>query len=157
MSIRRLLTLCVFLTAAAAGPAAAAPPIHMTIDGHWYTLADGPRLWWYDGYGFYMPTAGATGCRRSDGEAQTFGGIGLYVGQFFFPIYRIKAFSYRAIPQIPGHFLMEYKTEPGNIICDNEVPSPIPDAIFRNGFDASGSVPIPGETIFLNGFEARTL
>jgi hypothetical protein len=157
MSTRPLLALCMMFCVTLATPSPAATrPIYMTIDGHWYgPLPDGPSVWWYDGYGFYMPTTPAAGCRRDDGSSQVFGNPGLYVGQFFFPIYRIKWFSYRNLPQIPGYFLMEYRTEPGNIVCDNEIPNPIPDAIFKNGFDPA-SVVIPGDTIYLDGFEART-
>lgn len=147
--------LALALSLFAAGSVSAAPPIYMQLDGRWYTIGDGPRIWWYDGYGFYMPTSTATGCVRANGGSQTFGGIGLYLGQFFYPVYRIKAFSYRSIPQLPGYFGMYYTSEPGDMVCDNEIPSPIPDKIFANGFERTGPLVIPGDTIFIGWFDAN--
>lgn len=136
-------------TAATWPAAAAAPPVYVELDGRWYHVGNGPAVFWYDGYGFYMPTAGAAGCRRADGQGQAFGGTGLYVGQFFFPVYRITDFAYRSIPQLPGRYVARYASEPRNIVCDNEIPSPLPDALFRNGFDRSA----PTDRIFAWGFD----
>jgi hypothetical protein len=143
------LALAALLGLASIDAARADAPFYVQLDGHWYTVADGPRMFWNDGYGFYMPTTTASGCRRADGQSQTFGGTGLYVGMFFFPVYRITSFKYRTIPQLPGKFVMKYVSEPGNIICDNEIPSPIPDQIFRNGFER----PVPADAIFIDSFD----
>ncbi|MFM2287718.1 MAG: hypothetical protein RL684_861 [Pseudomonadota bacterium] len=127
---------------------AADAPIYLQLDGRWYSVADGPRVWWFNGYGFYMPTATAAGCRRDDGQPQEFGGVGAYLGAFFYPVYRITSFHYRPLPQLPGKAVMSYRTAPGNIVCDNEIESPIPDPVFRDGFDLAPSM-------FRDGFDGR--
>lgn len=128
-------------------------PAYTSIDGRWYAMADAPRPWWSYGVGIYSPSSTASNCRRSDGQPQAFGPIGLYLGQFFYPVYRIKAFAYRSIPQLPGYKVLEYRSESGNVICDNEIPSPIPDPIFASGFQ--GSVVVPVDRVFADSFQTR--
>ncbi len=126
--------------------ASSAATLYMVLDGRWYAVNSAPTTFWADGYGYYMPAATAGGCVRSDGQGQDFGNPGLYLGQFFFPVYRITSFSYRSIPALPGKFVVTYHSEPGNIVCDNQIPDPT-DVIFRNGYEVN-------QTIFASPFEA---
>jgi hypothetical protein len=131
-------------------------PNYLEIDGHWYqftTAQPGQAPWsFYGSLGSIAWTATATNCRRADG-----GWIGteppmMYYGPSAFGI-PINFVFFRLLPTDSTKGWMHYDTRYGNVICDNEIPSPIPDQIFRNGFDPTGATVIPGETIFLNGFE----
>jgi hypothetical protein len=119
---------------------------YVVLDGHWYTTVNYNPFFWFDGTGFFMPGAVMDFCRRADGQAQQFGGIGFYYGQFFAPVYQITGFSMRQLPSLPGRSVIELQSQPGNIICNNEVPPPVSSIIFADGFD-------PSERIFTNGFE----
>lgn len=63
----------------------------------------------------------------------------------------VTSFAFRKFSD--SVYWMHYTSRYGDVICDSEIPSPIPDQIFANGFDVAGSPPIPGEAILINGFE----
>lgn len=133
-------------------------PVYLDIDGHWYQFnaaQPGESAWsWYGSFGSIAWTTTAANCRREDG-----GWIGteppmMYYGPSAFGI-PITFFFYRLLPNDPSKGWMHYTTRYGNVICDNEIPSPIPDEIFGNGFERTGPLIIPGDTIFANWFEGH--
>lgn len=119
---------------------------YVLLDGHWYETANYNPFFWYDGTGFFMPGAVMDFCRRSDGVSQQFGGVGFYYGPFFAPVYQIIGFAMRRLPSLPGKAVIELQSLPGNIICNNEIPPPVSNILFADGFD-------PGDRLFAAGFE----
>lgn len=135
--------------ALAFGNACAMPAVYVELDGHWYPANSGPVIWFFNGYGYFMPAASMTLCARADGQPQALGDPGFYYSPFFYPVYRVVSFQYRDIPG--GAVAFSYATAPGNIICAGEIPSPIPDAVFSSGFEVS----VPADRVFSDGFDAR--
>lgn len=119
---------------------------HVSLDGRWYTTEQRSPFFYLDNTGIFFPGAKQQSCRRADGQAQQFGIPAYYYGAFYYPVYRVAGFSMRPIPGQPGKRAIMVWTAPGNIICDHEVPSPIPDRLFTHGFENS-------DVLFANGFE----
>lgn len=127
---------------------AQAPSIftHVSLDGRWYATEQRSPFFYIDSTGIFFPGAKMQSCVRADGQPQQFGVPAFYYGMFYYPVYRATGFSLRPIPGQPGKRAITVTTAPGNFICDLQVPSPIPDLLFKHGFEGS-------DVLFADGFD----